>query len=304
MEPFKVHVLGCGSAKPTLRHHASAQAVEMRGRVFLMDCSEGTQVLLRRSHVRFSKLQAVFISHIHGDHCLGLIGLICSFGLAGRKQPLHVYAPGDLKPVFECMMEAWGQAIDYDVLFHVVDTTKAAVVYEDKAVVISTLPLEHRVPCCGYLFSEKPTLPHIKRDMVDFYKIPFSRINDIKNGADWVDEDGNCVPNERLVEKALPPRKYAYCSDTKYLPNLHELIDGVDLLYHESTYTEPYRLLAEKYAHSTAAQAAQVAKDAHAKRLMLGHYSARYKDESPLLAEAQTIFPNTVLADEGLVLEV
>ena len=304
MEPFKVHVLGCGSAKPTTRHYASSQVVEVRGRVFMVDCGEGTQIQLRRTKVRFTRLKAVFISHLHGDHCFGLIGLICSFALSGRKVPLHIYAPVALKRLLEDMLAMFAANLEFEVVFHPVDTTVAQVIYEDSAVTVSTLPLQHRIPCCVYLFREKPTLPHIRRDMIDFYHIPMTKIMDIKMGADWTDEDGNVVDNSRLVIAADPSRAFAYCSDTRYIPELHQLIEGVNLLYHESTYDECHKDLAEAYCHSTAAEAAKVALQAKAHHLLLGHYSSRYNDESLLLEEARRIFPNTTLAQEGLVVDV
>lgn len=304
MEPFKVHVLGCGSAKPTTRHFASSQVVEVRGRVFMVDCGEGTQIQLRRVKVRFSRLKAVFITHLHGDHCFGLIGLICSFALSGRNTPLHIYAPAALKRLLDDMIAMFAADLSFEVVFHQVDTTVAQVIYEDSAVSVTTLPLRHRVPCCGYLFREKPTLPHIRRDMVDFYHIPMTRIMDIKNGADWTDEDGHVVDNSRLVTPADPVRAFAYCSDTRYIPSLHRLVEGVNLLYHESTYDQTHKNLAEAYCHSTAAEAAKVAMEAGAGHLLLGHYSSRYDDETILLREAQEIFPNTTLAEEGLVVEV
>jgi ribonuclease Z len=304
MEPFKVYVLGCGSAKPTTRHFASSQVVEVRGRVFMVDCGEGTQIQLRRAKVRFTRLRAVFITHLHGDHCFGLIGLICSFALSGRMVPLHVYAPQALKKLLDDMLAMFAPDLSFEVIFHPVDTTASQVIYEDSAVTVTTLPLKHRIPCCGYLFKEKPTLPHIRRDMVDFYHIPVTKMMDIKNGADWTDEDGNVVANERLVTPPDPIRSFAYCSDTRYMPALHQFIEGVSLLYHESTYDERHKDLAEAYCHSTAAEAATVALQAKAHQLLIGHYSSRYEDESVLLQEAQSIFPQTTLAQEGMVVDV
>lgn len=304
MRPFKVHILGCGSATPTTRHHASAQVVEIRGKLFLVDCAEGTQVQLRKARCRFTQISHIFISHLHGDHCLGLIGLISSFGLTGRTAPLQVYADGSFESLFQQMMDFFCQRLSFPVIFHPVDTTVSQVVYEDKSVAVSTIPLEHRVPCCGYLFREKTTLPHINRDMMEYYHVPFSQIDAIKNGADFVTNDGEVVPASLLLTPAEPPRSYAYCSDTRYIPTLHQLVKGVDLLYHESTYDSQYQHLAETYHHSTAAEAAKTARDADAKQLMLGHYSSRYDDEELLKAEAETIFPNVILAQEGLVVEV
>ena len=304
MEPFRVHILGCGSALPTLHHNASAQVVEIRGKLFLVDCGEGTQVQLRRSRLRFTKISAVFITHLHGDHCFGLIGMLSTFGLLGRTARLAIYAPAALENMLKQQMQLFCHDFDYEVDFHAVDTTQQQVIYEDRSLTVETIPLEHRMPCCGYLFREKPSLPHIRRDMIDFYQIPTSQINNIKAGADWTTPDGEVVKNERLVEPADPPRSYAYCSDTRYIPTLHERIKGVSTLYHESTYGEDNLLMAQKYFHSTARQAALVARDAGVGRLLLGHYSSRYEDEQILLREAQEVFENTSLTDENTFFDV
>lgn len=304
MEPFRVHILGCGSALPTLRHYASAQVVEIRGKLFLVDCGEGTQVQLRRSHLRFTKISAVFISHLHGDHCFGLIGLLSTFGLLGRTARLAVYAPAALEDLLCQQMRVFCHDFDYEVDFHAIDTSLQQVVYEDRSLTIETIPLEHRMPCCGFLFREKPSLPHIRRDMIDFYQIPISQINNIKAGADWTTPEGALVRNERLVEPADAARSYAYCSDTRYIPTLYERLQGVSTLYHESTYGEDNLLMAQKYYHSTARQAAMVARAAGVGQLLLGHYSSRYEDEQILLHEAQNVFENTHLTDENAIFDV
>ena len=304
MEPFKIYILGCGSALPTLHHNASSQVVEVRQKLFMVDCGEGTQMQLRRSHIRFLNIRCVFISHLHGDHCFGLVGMLSTFGMLGRTMPLHIYAPTDMEPLLALEKQLFLQGLTYEVVFHGVDTKTQKVVYEDRSLTVETLPLRHRVPCCGYLFREKPTLPHIRRDMIDYLNIPFSQINNIKNGADWTTEDGKTISNNRLVLTADAPRSYAYCSDTCYLPKLHERIKGVNLLYHESTYASDYPERAKKFFHSTSQQAAQVARDAGAGQLLLGHYSARYDNEQQLLEEARQIFPNSFLTDEGAVFDV
>ena len=206
MEPFKIHILGCGSATPTMRHLPSSQVVEIRGKLFMIDCAEGTQLQLRRTRIPFTKLQAVFISHIHGDHCLGLIGMISTFGLLGRTAPLHVYAPAELEAMLFSQIRLFCHDLGYDVIFHAVDTTVHATVFDDRSLSVETIPLKHRVPCSGYLFREKPSLPHIRRDMIDFYNIPLSQINNIKAGDDWVTDDGTVIPNSRLVRPADAPR--------------------------------------------------------------------------------------------------
>lgn len=304
MEPFKIHILGCGSALPTLRHNPSAQVVEIREKQFLVDCGEGTQLQMRRSKIGFNRLCAVFISHIHGDHCFGLIGMLSSFGLLGRTMPLAIYAPKELKPVLDMLLETFCNDFDYEIQFHAVDTKKRTVIYEDRSLTVESIPLKHREPCAGFLFREKPTLPHIRRDMIDFYHIPVSQINNIKNGTSWTDEDGNVIPNSRLTRPADPPRSYAYCSDTCYLPELHKQLEGTTCIYHETTYATEDAEKATKYCHSTAAQAAQVARDAHAGRLLLGHYSSKYDNEQVLLEEARAVFPASELTREGMVVEL
>lgn len=304
MEPFKVHILGCGSALPTLKHFPSAQVVEVRGKLFLLDCGEGTQIQLRRSRLRFTKISAVFISHVHGDHCFGLIGMLSTFGLLGRTARLTVYAPGELIEMTRRQMDLFCRDLDYEVDFCEVDTTRQQVVYEDRSLTVETLPLEHRVRCCGYLFREKPMMAHIRRDVADFYGVPVSQFGNIKAGGDWTTDEGEVVPNSRLTMPAEPPRAYAYCSDTRYIPTLHERLKGVTTLYHESTYGEDNRQKAEKYNHSTAREAAMVARDAGVGQLLLGHYSSRYEDERVLLHEAQTVFPNSRLTDEMAVFDV
>lgn len=304
METFRVHILGCGSALPTLHHFNAAQIVELRGKMFLVDCGDGTQIQLRRSRVRFTSVNHVFISHLHGDHCFGLMGIISTFGLLGRTAPLYIYAPAALGPILEMQLKMFCSRNSYDVVFKPLDTTQRQVVYEDRSLSVETIPLEHTMPCCGFLFKEKPTLPHIRRDMIDCYEIPISQINNIKNGMDWTTPDGEVIPNSRLTVPSAPVRSYAYCSDTRYMPTLYAQLQGVSTLYHESTYDSSNEKNAAKYYHSTAAQAAMVARDANAGKLVLGHYSSRYDDEKCLLEEAKAIFEKTILSNEMMVIDV
>ena len=304
MEPFKIHILGCGSALPTLKHNASSQLIEMRGKCFMVDCGEGAQMQFRRSHIHFSKLNAIFISHMHGDHCFGLMGLLSTLGMLGRTSKLRIYAPKDYEPLFRQQVEFFMQTMEYEMEMIPVDTEKQQVIYEDHSLTVETVPLQHRVPCCGFIFREKPTLPHIRRDMIDYYGIPVSQINNIKNGADWTNEDGDMIPNARLVQPADPPRSYAYCSDTRFVPGLKEKVKGVTVLYHESTYTSDQEDRAKIYYHSTARQAATIAAGAGVGTLLLGHYSARYNDEQVLLEEAKAVFDHSILSQEGMVFDV
>ena len=276
----------------------------MRDKVLMLDCAEGTQMQLRKCHVRFTKLSHVFITHLHGDHCFGLIGMISTFGLLGRTARLHVHAPEALGAELDRQIRFFTHDLDFEVVFHPVDTTVHGVVYEDRSITVESIPLQHRLPTCGYLIREKQLLPHIRPEMMQAYQIPVSQVNNIKNGADWTMPDGEVIPNSRLVRPADPPRSYAYCSDTRYLPSLHQLVKGVNTLYHESTYGEDKIQSAEKYHHSTARQAAMVARDAGVGKLLLGHYSSRYEDENVLLREAKEVFENTYLTNEMDVFDV
>ena len=301
MTPFRIHILGCGSALPTLRHNPSSQIVEIRDKFFMIDCGEGTQVALRRVHVHFNKIQGVFISHLHGDHCLGLVGMISTFGLLGRTAPLHIYAPKELGQMLPQQLDFFCKGLDYDVVIHDVDTEKQQVIYDDRSLTVETIPLQHRIPCCGYLFREKEGKRHILREMTDFYEVPISQFENIRAGMDWTTNDGEIVKNEKLTRPADPARSYAYCSDTRYIPELCNIISGVTMLYHESTYCNDREDRAVLYYHSTARQAAKVAKDAGAGTLLLGHFSQRYTDEKQFLTEAREVFDNSHLTSEGKV---
>ena len=304
MEKFELTILGCGSALPTTRHFATSQVLNVREKLYMIDCGEGAQLQMRRSRLKFSHLNHVFISHLHGDHCFGLIGLISTFGLLGRTTPLHVHAPENLGPMLQHMLDFFCKGLDFKVEFHPVDTTSHALIHEDRSVSVYSIPLRHRIACCGYLFREKELLPHIRRDMIDFYRIPLCEINNIKNGKDWITEEGQTIPYTRLTTPALPPRSYAYCSDTIYLPKLSSLVEGVDLLFHETTFLHEDLQRAQETFHTTALQAATLARDSHVKALCIGHFSARYEDEAVLLDEARSVFAHTILAKENLNIKI
>lgn len=304
MEKFEVTILGCGSAKPSARHFPSAQIVNVRDKLFLVDCGEGTQIQMCHNRIRFVRMDNVFISHLHGDHCLGLIGLISTLDLLGRTADLNVYAPAQFEKILFDEINFFGRGMGFKVVFHAVDTEKHEILYDDRSLSVYSIPLNHRLPCSGYLFVEKPTLPHIRRDMIDYYDIPFYAIKSIKEGADWITADGTTVPFERLTFPADKARKYAYCSDTAYIPELKDYIKGVDVLYHEATFADDFANLAAERLHSTARQAATVARDSGAGKLVIGHFSSRYDDENILLEQAKEVFPNTVAAKENLVIKV
>lgn len=304
MEKFEVHILGCGSALPTTRHLATSQVINIREKLFMIDCGEGAQVQLRKSRLKFSRLNHIFISHLHGDHCFGLMGLISTFGMLERTANLHIHCHADLQRILEPQIEFFCKGMPYNVVFELFNPGEQAVIYDDRSVSVETIPLRHRVPCCGFLFREKPTPNHIRRDMIDFYQIPTYLINRVKNGEDYVLEDGTVIPNARLTIPSDSPRSYAYCSDTCYLPRICEQIKGCDLLFHEATFAAADAKRAKETFHTTAPQAAEIAKAAQVKKLVIGHYSARYEDESILLKEASEVFPQTILAQENLRIEL
>ena len=300
MEKFEVNILGCGSALPTTRHFSSSQVVNIREKLFMIDCGEGAQLQLRRSKLKFTRLNHIFISHLHGDHCFGLMGLISTFGLLGRTATLHIYAHEELERLLQPQLDFFCKGMTYEVKFHHIDPMKAEMIYEDRSVSVTTIPLRHRIPSCGFLFQEKKTPNHIIRDMIDFYQIPVFELNRIKNGADYVCPDGTIVPNGRLTTPSANPRSYAYCSDTVYQRNILSQIKGVDLLFHEATFMHEDAARAKETFHTTTLQAAEIARDAEVKQLVIGHLSARYENEELLLEETQSLFPNTLLAKENL----
>lgn len=304
MEEFSVHILGCGSANPTQRHRPASQVLAMRGKLYMVDCGEGTQTRLVRQGLHMNRIHHLFVTHTHGDHCFGLPGLISTMGLLGRTAQLHLHAPQDLQPFLQQTLDSFCQQLEYEVVFHPVDTTLHALVHEDRSLEVWSLPLCHRVPCCGYLFREKPGQRHIRREMIDCYGIPLCHINNIKAGADWTLPDGEVIPNERLTTPASPTRSWAYVSDTTFLPRLAPLLQGVNLLFHEATFHEADALRAKQTFHSTSRQAATLAREAQVGQLCIGHYSARITDEQALLQEAQAVFPHTLLANEGLKISI
>ena len=304
MEKFELHILGCGSALPTTRHFATSQVVNLRDKLFMIDCGEGAQMQLRKSRLKFSRLNHIFISHLHGDHCFGLMGLISTFGLLGRTAELHIHSPKGLEELLTPMLNFFCHTLAYKVIFHEFDTRQTSVVYEDRSMTVTTIPLQHRIPCCGFLFAEKARPNHIIRDMVDFYKVPVYELNRLKNGSDYVTPEGEVIANTRLTRPSDPPRKYAYCSDTIFRPEIVEQLSGVDLLFHEATFAESELARAKETYHTTAAQAARIALEAGVRQLVIGHFSARYEDESILLKEASAVFPNTILAKENLCISL
>ena len=301
MAEFNINILGCGSALPTTRHLATSQIVDLRDKLYMIDCGEGTQVQMRRMRVRFGRLAHIFISHLHGDHCFGLPGLISTLGMLGRTGELVVHGPKEVETYLRPVMDLFCRGMEFEVRFNPVDTRSHSLVMEDRSLSVYSIPLKHRIPTCGYLFAEEPKEAHIIREMTDFYQVPVRCMKDIKQGQDYVTPERECVPNSRLTRPAAPPKRYAFCSDTAYNRSIIPNIEGADLLYHEATIAECDLARAKEPFHSTARQAAEIARDAHVKRLVIGHYSARYEDLSELHREAEAVFPGTILGNEGTV---
>ncbi len=302
MTKFEVKILGCGSALPTTMHMPSSQLVEMNGKLFMIDCGEGTQLQMRKLGARMSKLHSIFISHLHGDHVFGLPGLISTLGLLGRTADLTIYAHIEMETLLRPILNFFCKNLSYNV--NIVPITKSGfnLIYENKSISISSFPLKHRIATTGFLFKEKENMRHIKREMIDFYNIPIREINNIKLGADFVTPEGDVIDNLHLTTPPNPSRSYAYCSDTAYDKSIVPHIKGVDVLYHEATFAESELNRAEKTAHSTARQAAEIAKMAEVEKLVVGHFSSRYTELETLLHEAQAVFPKTELAFEGKVI--
>lgn len=304
MSDFKLNILGCGSATPSLRHLPACQVIDYRGGLMMIDCGEGAQLSMRRMGLRLSRLNHVFLSHLHGDHCLGLPGLLSTLSLHQKGGTVTVHTFADGAEMLGRMLDFFCHERTYNLQFNILDPTVRQVALETDSLVVEAFPLRHRVPCVGYLFREKPKPRHLRGDMVRFYNVPVSQLNGIKHGADFVTSEGVVVPNSRLTTPADRSVSYAYCSDTMYMPALAGVVEGVDLLYHEATYADDAAAKARERFHSTASEAARVACDAGAGRLLLGHFSKAYNDESRHLAEARAIFPATDVAREGLVLDL
>ena len=291
-------ILGCGSALPTKKHFPSAQILTLREKHYLIDCGEGTQIRMRQMGITNTRFGQVFISHLHGDHCFGLMGMISSFGMLNRTADLHIHAHADLENLLAPQLRYFCADLPFKIYFHPINPAKNELIFEDRSVSVYSIPLKHRVPTCGFLFEEKPRERHIIREMIDFHEIPVSQIHLIKKGADFVKPTGEIIANERLTTAPTPPKRFAYCSDTVFSEQIIPIIEGVDCLYHEATFAESESARAIKTMHSTARQSAEIAKRANVKKLILGHYSARYSDLNVILEEAKSVFPNTVLGED------
>ncbi|MFN8285376.1 MAG: ribonuclease Z [Chitinophagales bacterium] len=296
---FELTILGCNGAIPAFNRHPTSQVVNHNGSLFLVDCGEGTQFQMIKYAIKRGRLDNIFISHLHGDHFFGLVALLTSFNLNWREHPLNLYGPPALMDIVNLHFKHSETTLRYDIHFHPIIADKARVIYEDNALSVETIVLKHRLPTTGFLFREKPNLRKIIPAKVLEHNIPFDQINDIKRGDDFTTESGLVISNKELTLDPHPARSYAYCSDTAYTESYLEQINGVDLLYHEATFIQAHAERATETFHSTTKQAAHIAKTASVKKLVIGHFSARYENLEPLLFEAKEVFANTELAEEG-----
>ena len=305
MAKFEMTILGCGSGVPTPKHMTTSQLVNVDDRMFLIDCGEGTQIQIYKLGIRLTNLDAIFISHMHGDHFFGLLPLLSSMGLMlGRTADLDVFIPKEMKEFLEDDLNRYC-FLPYKIVLHAVDTTKQTILYENKTLTVESVPLDHRIACMGFVFREKNKPNVLLPEKCKQYGIPYKEFSKIKDGADYVMSDGRIISNAELTQKSdYVPRSYAYISDTAYFPPLIPQIKEVNLLYHEATFVEHNVAQAVAAAHSTARQAASIAKEANVKQLAIGHYSIRYDNEDELLAEAMETFPNTVASQEGMVFKL
>ncbi|MBL7474161.1 ribonuclease Z [Robertkochia sediminum] len=296
---MKLYVLGCYSATPRAFTHPTAQVLDIKNHLFLIDCGEGTQVELRKQKVKFARIKHIFISHLHGDHFFGLPGLISTFRLLGREAPLHIYGPKGIKQAMTLMLKLGNSWTNYPLYFHELESRSSELIFEDEKVEVYTIPLDHRVYTNGFLFREKPGERRLDPEAAKEYGVETCYFRNIKQGKDVTLDDGTVIPNEKLSFDPPPVKSYAFCSDTRYNETIIPIIEGADWLYHESTFLEAHKDLAEPTGHSTAKQAATIAKKAGVGKLILGHYSTRYDRLDRFKKEAQVIFENTVLAEDG-----
>ncbi|MBI5219990.1 MAG: ribonuclease Z [Bacteroidia bacterium] len=300
---FSVTILGSSSALPTSQRFPTAQVLNISEQFYLIDCGEGTQIQLRKFKIRINKINHIFISHLHGDHFFGLFGLISTFNMLDRKNDLHIYGPPELEQVLSWQTDFFDYLF-YKIIFHKLDCSHHRIIYETDKITVETIPLKHRIPTCGFLFKEKPKPRNIIKSAIEKYNLSIKEIVNIKNGADHILQNGDVIPNRELT--LLPPqsKSFAYCSDTLYKEDIIPIIHGVDLLYHEATYTHDMEHRAKETFHSTARQAATLALNAHVKQLLLGHFSARYKKIDEVVNEAISVFPNTLAAEDGVCYKI
>jgi len=300
---FKLTILGCSSAIPTIERNPTAQLLNVNERFFLIDCGEGTQVQLRKYQLSYQRINHVFISHLHGDHYFGLIGLISSMHLLGRNKDLHIYAHQELKEIIDLQLAASNTELNFPLFFHPIPDDNEQLLFEDERISVRNILLNHSLKCSGFIFQEKKSKRKIVKDKIEKFNIPYDKYNGIKEGADWIDENGTVIKNKELTTENTPAHSYAFCTDTIYNEALIEKVKGVDLLYHEATFKKELSERAKETGHSTTFDAATIAKKSEVKNLLIGHFSQRYKNPDELLVETKEIFKNTYLAESGLILD-
>jgi ribonuclease Z len=301
---MKLTILGCHSATPRWDANPTAQVLEIKGHLFLIDCAEGTQIQLRKFKVKFARIKHIFISHLHGDHFFGLVGLISTFRLLGRDSELHVYGPKGIKEAITLQLKLGKSWTDYPLIFHELEENTPQLIFEDEKVSITTIPLNHRIYTNGFLFQEKLGERKLNLDAAVKARIDQSYFSKVKQGFDIENLEGKIIPNAQLTFDPDPSKSYAYCSDTAYFPQIVPQIEQVTTLYHEATFLVQHQHLADKTKHSTAKEAAMIAEDAKVGKLILGHYSGRYPDRESFRREAQQFFENVELAEDGKVIEI
>ncbi|TVQ88912.1 MAG: ribonuclease Z [Bacteroidetes bacterium] len=300
---FQVYILGCSAATPTSERHTTAQVLNYHNNYFLLDCAEGSQMQMRGMRLPLMKINHIFISHLHGDHYLGLPGLLFSYHLLGKKNNLNIYAPAGLKEIIETQFRISELKTVYPITFHLIKEGRQ-LLYEDKNITVESIEMLHRLPTYGFLIKEKPALRNMRKDAIEKYNIPVEKINNIKSGKDFITEEGLIIENQKLTIDPPVPRSYAFCSDTGYTENYIEQIRNADLLYHEATFLHDKVDLASEKTHCTTIEAATIAQKSQVKKLMIGHYSARYDNMKLFEEEARTVFPNTILAQEGMCVKI
>jgi ribonuclease Z len=300
---FQLKILGSSSALPTSERFPTAQVVLYNNEPYLIDCAEGTQIQMRKFKVPFGKLKNIFISHLHGDHIYGIFGLLSSFNLLGRKSKLNIYAPAKFKEIYEKVLELNNDQLKYKINFTALEPNGKNLLLSNKYIQISSFPLKHSKQVFGFLFEEKPKQNNIRKDAISEHQLSIKQILDVKNGNDLIINNIR-ISNSDLTTPAPPPFSFAFCTDTLPLKNLKKYLNDIDLLYHEATFGEDLKSLAKETMHSTAKQAAEIAKEINAKKLVIGHFSSRYKNVDGLIKEAREIFPNTIEARDGLILNI
>ena len=300
---MKLSILGCNSATPLENLHTTSQVLEVKDHLFLIDCGEGTQIQLRQQKIKFSRIKHIFISHLHGDHFYGLVGLISTFRLLGRTSDLNVYGPKGIKEIITLQLKLANSWTNYNLFFHELDSKTSQIIFEDDDLLVKTIPLDHRVYTNGFLFQEKSVKRRLDMQKIEDFNIKPYDYQNLKLGKDLITEEGKIIQNQSLTLEPHPVKNYAFCSDTSYNESIIPLIEFVDL-YHEATFLDKHANLAKKTKHSTAKQAAKIAKLSKVKRLILGHFSSRYNDKSQFIREAKSVFEKVELASDGKIIHL